>query len=539
MVWSRAVLMVTGWLITTISFAQVNRYMVFFTDKAGTSYSITNPSAFLSQRAIDRRVQQGIEITEQDLPVDEEYVQAVRETGANVYYRTRWYNGVLIQCDASLITTVQALPFVDHTELVAPGAKLLGGGRVEASQETSRTSQDVTTPQLHMVGIDQMHTAGFRGEGMIIGIFDSGFEGVDVNAPFQPIFSESRIDLQVSHDFVYNTKDIFQYDEHGAEVFSVIAAYQEGTFTGGAYKADYQLYVTEDVSTEYRIEEYNWLFAAERADSAGVDVISSSLGYNTFDDASMDYPKSAMDGKTTVAAHAAQWAADRGIVIVCSAGNEGASAWQIITTPADAVDVLAVAAVTSAGARVAFSSKGPGIKGVIKPDVAAMGFNTVVILTNGSIGTVSGTSLSAPIITSLVTGVWQHYPSLTNKEVLNVIRASGSQAKSPDNLLGYGIPNYETVESLLKSLRENPMAVYPNPVTENIVSIKPFSTAEITSCEAQFISTKGQLLLTVDLSFSKKSPSQSIDVTSLAAGIYILRIHWEDQVVMKRISILR
>lgn len=531
--------MVTGWLITTISFAQVNRYMVFFTDKAGTSYSITSPSAFLSQRAIDRRVQQGIEITEQDLPVDEEYVQAVRETGANVYYRTRWYNGVLIQCDASLITTVQALPFVDHTELVAPGAKLLGGGRVEASQETSRTSQDVTTPQLHMVGIDQMHTAGFRGEGMIIGIFDSGFEGVDVNAPFQPIFSESRIDLQVSHDFVYNTKDIFQYDEHGAEVFSVIAAYQEGTFTGGAYKADYQLYVTEDVSTEYRIEEYNWLFAAERADSAGVDVISSSLGYNTFDDASMDYPKSAMDGKTTVAAHAAQWAADRGIVIVCSAGNEGASAWQIITTPADAVDVLAVAAVTSAGARVAFSSKGPGIKGVIKPDVAAMGFNTVVILTNGSIGTVSGTSLSAPIITSLVTGVWQHYPSLTNKEVLNVIRASGSQAKSPDNLLGYGIPNYETVESLLKSLRENPMAVYPNPVTENIVSIKPFSTAEITSCEAQFISAKGQLLLTVDLSFSKKSPSQSIDVTSLAAGIYILRIHWEDQVVMKRISILR
>ncbi|HEY9047407.1 MAG TPA: S8 family peptidase, partial [Ohtaekwangia sp.] len=437
------------------------------------------------------------------------------------------------------ISTIQQLSFVDHVEYVAPGAKLLGNGRVGANDARSMQTNDVTTTQLGMVGIDDMQAAGYRGEGMIIGIFDSGFDGVNVNAPFQPIFNENRIDLQVSHDFVYNTQDIFQYDDHGAEVFSVIAAYQEGTFTGGAYKANYQLYVTEDVSTEYRIEEYNWLFAAERADSAGVDVISSSLGYNTFDDSSMDYAKSAMDGKTTVAARAAQWAAARGIVVVCSAGNEGAFAWQIITTPADAQDVLAVASVTSAGLRVPSSSKGPGINGVIKPDVAAMGSNTSVILPSGSVGTASGTSLAAPIITSLVTGVWQHYPSLTNKEVIDVIRRSGSQANAPDNLLGYGIPNYSTVETLLKSLRENPFMVYPNPVVNNILSVKPFSAAEVSSCRVEFISEKGQLLMSKDLAFTRQLPTQSISVTSLAAGIYILRIYWNDQTVLRRISVVR
>jgi subtilisin family serine protease len=354
---------------------------------------------------------------------------------------------------------------------------------------------------------------------------------VNVNESFQPLFDENRINLTVSHDLVYNTKDIFQYDEHGAEVFSVIAAYQEGTYTGGAYKASYQLFVTEDVNTEYRIEEYNWLFAAEMADSAGVDVINSSLGYNTFDDASMDYPKAAMNGKTAVITRAAQWAADRGIVVVCSAGNEGAGSWQIITAPADAQDVLAVASVTSTGVRVASSSKGPSpaIDGVIKPDVAAMGSNTSVILPSGVVGSASGTSLAAPIITSLVTGIWQQYPSLTNKELLDIVRQSGSQASTPDNLLGYGIPNYLTVETLLQRLRENPFRVYPNPVVDDTLSIKPYSTTEVSTCQIEFISPKGQLLFSSDLSFSKENPTYTLNVASLASGLYILRIRWGEK----------
>ena len=540
MAWSRAVY-IAGFVLMSIStWAQTNRYVVIFKDKAASPYSISNPAAFLSQRAINRRQQQGIAVTEQDLPVNIAYIQAVKDAGADVFYKTRWLNGVLIQCDASLVSTLTGLSFVERVEYVAPNAKLMTNGR-RKSNPRARTSKiaDVTQTQLGMVGIDDMHADGNRGEGMIVGIFDSGFQGVNVNEPFQPIFTENRIDLTVSHDLVYNTKDIFQYDEHGAEVFSVIAAYREGTYTGGAYKASYQLFVTEDVNTEYRIEEYNWLFAAEMADSAGVDVINSSLGYNTFDDAAMDYTKAAMNGKTAIITRAAQWAADRGIVVVCSAGNEGAGAWQIITAPADAEDVLSVASVTSTGVRVASSSKGPSpaIDGVIKPDVAAMGSNTSVILPNGAVGSASGTSLAAPIITSLVTGIWQQYPSLTNKELLDIVRQSGSQAGTPDNLLGYGIPNYLTVETLLQSLRENPFRVYPNPVVDDTLSIKPYSTSEVSSCQIEFISPKGQLLFASDLSFSKENPAYTMNVASLASGLYILRIKWGDDVATHRIVI--
>lgn len=540
MVWSKAVYIASFMLISITTWAQTNRYVVIFKDKVASPYSISNPEAYLSQRAVSRREKQGIAITEQDLPVNTSYIQAIKDAGANVFFKTRWLNGVLIQCDASIISTLTALSFVERVEYVAPNAKLMTNGR-KKSNPKARTSKvaDVTQTQLGMVGIDDMQENGYRGEGMIVGIFDSGFQGVNVNEPFQPLFAENRIDLTVSHDFVYNTKDIFQYDEHGAEVFSVIAAYQDGTYTGGAYKASYQLYVTEDVNTEYRIEEYNWLFAAEIADSAGVDVINSSLGYNTFDDASMDYTKAAMNGKTTVITRAAQWAADRGIVVICSAGNEGSVSWQIITAPADAADVLAVASVTSTGVRVASSSKGPSpaIDGIIKPDVAAMGSNVSVILPSGSVGSASGTSLAAPIITSLVTGIWQQYPSLTNKELLEIIRQSGSQAGTPDNLLGYGIPNYLTVETLLQYLRENPFIVYPNPVVDDTLWVKPYSTSEVSSCQIEFISPKGQLLFTSDLNFSQESPAYTLNVASLASGLYVLRIRWGSDVATHRVVI--
>jgi subtilisin family serine protease len=526
--------------MSVTAWTQTNRYVVIFKDKDASSYSISNPLEFLSPRAISRRERQSIVITEQDLPVNTAYIQAVKDAGADVFYKTRWLNGVLIQCDASLVATLTGLSFVERVEYVAPNAKLMTNGRKKSSPKARNSKvADVTQTQLGMVGIDEMHTDGYHGEGMIVGIFDSGFQGVNVNEPFQSLFAENRIDLTVSHDLVYNTKDIFQYDEHGAEVFSVIAAHQEGTYTGGAYKASYQLFVTEDVNTEYRIEEYNWLFAAELADSAGVDVINSSLGYNTFDDASMDYPKAAMNGKTAIITRAAQWAADRGIVVVCSAGNEGAGSWQIITAPADAEDVLAVASVTSTGVRVASSSKGPSpaIDGIIKPDVAAMGSNTSVILPSGAVGTASGTSLAAPIITSLVTGIWQHYPSLTNKELLDIVRQSGSQASTPDNLLGYGIPNYLTVETLLQYLRENPFRVYPNPVIDDTLSIKPYSTSDVSSCQIEFVSPKGQSLFTSDLTFSKENPVYTMNVASLASGLYILRIRWGQEVATHRVVV--
>lgn len=524
---SRRVWMVMVFLILALDVsAQVNRYMVFFKDKNNSPYSTTNPSQFLSQRSIDRRIRQGITVVDQDLPVNDTYVQALRDAGASVFFRTRWMNGALVQCDAALIVTLQALPAVDHIDRVAPGAKLMNSGRKKSVGKVKAIAEaSATQTQLALHGLDDMQQAGYKGEDRWIAIFDAGFPGVNASTPFQHVFTDNHV--RATKDFVYNSGDVYQYNGHGSEVFSVIAAFQDGVFTGGAFEANYLLFVTEDVSTEYRIEEYNWLFAAEQADSAGVDIVNSSLGYYDFDDNSMDYPKSALDGKTTVITRAAQWSAERGMIIVCSTGNEGNIAWQTITAPADAEDVLAVGNVTSSGVRVPSSSTGPSADGRIKPDVAAMGYQTSVIEPSGALGTATGTSLSAPLVTSLVAGVWQRYPNLTNLEIMEAIRKSASLASSPNNLLGYGIPDYVAVVNYLDQVeQENPFDVFPNPIIADSLTIRPFDPIQVSSCDVEWISAQGQILHKTSVAFSWLNNTYVLTTQGQASGLYFLRITW-------------
>jgi serine protease AprX len=513
---------------TTLAWSQKDRYMVFFKDKNDTPYTLDTPDAFLSPLAIQRRIRNDVPLTQDDLPVNPGYVQQVSNTGAEVFFRTRWMNGVLVQCEPTLIAALTELPFVARVELVAPKAKLIPNGRRKvAERRQSVRSSEVTGTQLKMIGLDRMHDDDKRGDGIIIAILDSGFEGVDIASPFAHIFNEDRIDLTVSRDFVYNSGNVFQHDDHGTEVFSVIAAYQQGTFTGGAYKATYQLYVTEEVPTEYRVEEYNWLFAAEQADSAGADIIQSSLGYYDFDLSSMDYQKSQMDGRTTVVSRAAQWAADRGIVVVVSAGNEGNVSWQIITAPADAQDVLAVANVNADLVRASSSSKGPTADHRIKPDVAALGTGTSVIQKTGSTGKSSGTSLAAPLITSLAAGVLQRYPSLTSKEVRDAIRYSASQAANPDYLTGYGIPHYVAVVNYLEQvLQQNDFDIFPNPFgpIHDSLTIRPRDPSLVTNCTIELLSAEGKRLLQVQPEFSWLNNVYSPNLEHLSTGLYFLRI---------------
>lgn len=510
--------------------AQVNRYVVFFKDKAGSTFSSSAPLDFLSQRAIDRRIRQGISITEADLPVNDSYVSGIRQTGVQTFFSSRWMNAVLVQCDLSKVSEIEALPYVTRVEFVAPNERLMIPGRRRTALKIKELqTASATQPQLQMIGLDEMQRTGYRGEGMSIAVFDGGFLGVDTAPPFQHIFNDGRIDLTTSMDFVTNSTDVFQYDEHGTQVFSVIAAYQEGFFSGGSYRSNYQLYVTEDVGSEYRIEEYNWLFAAERADSAGVDVVNSSLGYYDFNNISMNYPKSAVDGQTAVVTRAAQMLADRGVIVVCSAGNEGSIAWKIVTPPADAKDVLAVGNVNGAGIRAGSSSTGPTSDGRIKPDVVALGINTSVIRPSGALGSSSGTSLAAPLIASLAAGVWQRYPHLTNLQVMDAIRNSASQADQPDNLLGYGIPNFEGIVNYLEeSNQENIFEVYPNPADDSI-TIKPFDPTQVTTCKVEMVSAIGQVVYETSVNFSWLNRTYTSYVTTLPVGVYFMRISWGDK----------
>jgi serine protease AprX len=512
-------------LITFASFAQENRYMVFFKDKTGTTYSISQPLQFLSQKAIDRRIAQNVPILTQDIPVNSGYMQGVKNTGASIFFTTRWMNGVLVQCSPDLAETIGNLPFVDHVEFVAPQARLLTNGKRDISfRKKNGGAGAETKTQLQMIGIPEMHSQGNRGEGIDIAILDGGFFGVNTAPAFQHLFSEGRFDNTLSHDFVRNTKNVFQYDDHGTEVFSVIAGYIPDVFTGGAYEANFQLYVTEETGSEYRVEEYNWMFAAERADSAGVDIISSSLGYYDFDMASMNYTKEQMDGKTAVVTRAAQWAADRGIIVVCSAGNEGNFAWRMITAPADAEDVIAVANVNPQGIRNSSSSIGPSSDGRIKPDLAALGTNVRTISGGGSLDFSSGTSLSTPLITSLVAGLWQEFPTLSRSTLVEALEHTASKGNNPDNETGYGIPNYQAVVNFLEhKLQEHVFEVYPNPATDTLY-VKPIDPEQITSCDFEIISAQGQLIKKYAATFSWLNNAYRTDISYLSAGIYYVRV---------------
>lgn len=496
-----------------------DRYFVTFRDKTGTPYSISNPSAFLSQRAINRRTRSAVAVTNDDLPVNPSYVSQVKGTGAKTFFTSRWMNGLMIE--TSDISSVNALTCVLKTERVAPNHRLIGGRSGNIKNKKATSSAEVTANQLSMLGIDKMHADGFHGEGIIIGILDAGFQGVNTATPFQTVFSEGRV--MMTKDFVTNSGNVYQFDDHGTEVFSIIAATVQDVFTSGAYKASYLLFVTEDVPTEYRVEEYNWLFAAEKSDSAGADVIQSSLGYNTFDDASMDYTYSNLDGKTTVAAKAAGMARDRAIIVVVSAGNEGNGSWRYITTPADTEGILAVGAVNSAGSKSGFSSFGPSSDGRIKPDVSALGQGVSIIRPNGSIGADSGTSMSAPLVTSLVAGLLQAFPEITPASLINMIRLTATKGNTPDNNTGYGIPSYPAVKNYLNASRlSSSVLIYPNPVSTTL----QLAFRELPSGPVQltFFDVLGRVMSDGIADFDWQNNPIEIPVSGLAPGYYILKV---------------
>lgn len=505
--------------------AQTNRYMIFFTDKAGSTYTTSEPQAFLNEKAIQRRIVQNIDIVTEDLPVSAGYIQQIKATGANVLYKTKWMNGVLVECTGAQLNDINLLSCVNaaKTEYVAPGtmsAKSSGGksGKLELSEG----EHTVTADQLAMLGIDEMHADGFHGEGVIVAVMDGGFLGVNATTPFQELFS-NRINTSVSFDFTANSSNVFRYSEHGTSVLSVMGIHTE-EFTGGAYKATYQLYVTENVAFEYRIEEYNWLFAAERADSAGVDVINTSLGYNTFDDHTMNYTVTDMDGRTAVITRAANIAASKGMLLVNSAGNSGNDLnWRIITAPADNENVLATGNINMAGLRSATSSIGPSADGRIKPDVVALGTGVAVIRSNGNQGFANGTSLASPLVTALVAGLRQKYPDLKNAELLQAIRKSASQAASPDNFLGYGVPHYRAVSNYIEMANTGKVrfSVYPNPV-KDIVTMEPIHTNDMHVRKVSLVNSQGQMMRNEQFTFNWPENTYSINVSSLMPGVYFL-----------------
>ena len=506
--------------------AQDNYYFVSFENKEGNGFNINQPEAFLSTKAINRRLNQGIDIYEQDLPITPSYKTTISNQGAEVFESSKWFNGIIIKSTAIEAEQLKNLSFVASITYLAPQNY---AGRRSSNQEELAVS-DATTDTLfqnEILNVKEMHSQGYLGQGIRIAVLDGGFRNVDNLSAFGHLYSQSKLDY--TYDFVSKTSNVYQYSDHGTKVLSLMTGKILSSYQGVAPEANYMFFVTENVPSEYRIEEYYWLIAAERADSAGVDLINTSLGYSTFDDPQMNYTQEEMDGNTTVVAKAAHIASEKGIIVVASAGNEGNKAWSIITSPADIKDGLAVGSIQTDYGRSGFSSLGPSANGQIKPDVVAMGSSAFLINESGAIIRGSGTSFSAPQVAGLMAGIWQAYPDFSAIELLDAVRMSSSNATTPDNEIGYGIPSFIAINNYLESVSDTePIMVYPNPIMPSeLLKIKIANPSKVNQAQFELYEPSGKKLSGNLFTVSWSNNIASIELQHLSQGLYFLNVLYE------------
>ena len=467
-------------LLTVAIFAQAqvatNIYWVQFTDKNNSPYSIDNPEAFLSPRALQRRANQGIGIDEYDIPVNPQYLQAVADCGAELLNPSKWLNGVSVYVtNASVIEAINALEFVSVVRSCPNDSK------AQEIKERWMANEQVSSKSLHemngfygsgatqvmQINANALHDSGFMGEGVVVAILDGGFIGTPNHPAFDNMREEGR--LLGTRDFVYGSISVYSQSSHGTSCLSTMAAYVPNTFVGTAPKASYYLFHTEDVDSENIVEEYNWVSGAEYADSLGVDVCTTSLGYIDFDMSQWDHPLSHFDGHTAPMSIGAEIAVSRGMICLNSAGNEGGGNQCTLGIPADAEHILTIGAVDGSGNRADFSSVGPTYDGRIKPDVMAMGRGTFVADANGDYYNGNGTSFSTPVVAGAVTCLRQAYPYASVQEICDVVRQCSNRANNPNNLYGYGIPDFSQALELLyvddpiEPYSGELISVYPNP----------------------------------------------------------------------------
>jgi subtilisin family serine protease len=520
--------------------AQSNpRYLILYKDKANSPFSIDKPTAFLSERSVLRRTRQNISIRIQDLPVNPDYVTAVKQTGAKIIYSSRWFNGSLVEATAEQLAAIKKLAFYKGIELDLPVANITsktpGIERVQAVREKFETNEDLNygnmNAQLALMEVPELHKKGFHGENMLIAVLDNGFNNADVVPFLKHLKDENRI--IDTHDFVARDGEVYSDGSHGLAVLSTIAANQTGAMIGAAFKASFALYRTENDLAESPYEEITWLLAAERADSLGADIINSSLGYTTFegefDTDAYNHTYADMDGKTTIVSRAARFATRTGVIVTNSAGNDGNKSWHFIGAPADVDSVFTVGASNYDRSYAALSSVGPNAAGIQKPDVAAVGAGTIVGNTSGGVSGGSGTSFSSPLIAGLSAILWQAHPELTAQQIIYVLKKSGHQASAPDNLLGYGVPSMAKAEEIIANEftplgTENELlksiVLAPNPVQSEVILTIP-STLVGQNAELTLLGVNGK---TLNASQSQLSSSHIIPTDNIPSGLYLINI---------------
>ncbi|HEY9123343.1 MAG TPA: S8 family serine peptidase [Bacteroidales bacterium] len=449
--------------INSLRAQDVELYRVTFKDKAGQAYLLDSPNLFLSNKALQRRAKNNVKVDETDLPIKPAYIDSLTSKGIKIVNKSKWFNCVTVDLGKNNISEVEKISCVLETRIIRKKSTFTSK-KYWKKLEDAADYTETSFAQVALVNGFSLHKLGYKGKGISIAVMDAGFGNADVYESLTNVRNDGRI-VDVA-DFVYPRKNIYKCNTHGAMVLSIMAGEKDGVLYGTAPEATYYLFRTEDAESEWPCEEDNWVAAAECADSAGVDVINTSLGYTTFDDTGFDYSYNDLNGKVSRISQGATMSASKGIIVVASAGNEGNNAWKYIGVPADAEKVITVGAVDSTGFRAVFSSVGPTSDKRVKPDVAAMGAQVVVEVDVGVYKQGNGTSFSAPLISGMLACLIQAFPNFPVEKIKGALLLSASQYNSPDSAMGYGIPDFYKAYQILA--RENnanhvDFLVYPNP----------------------------------------------------------------------------
>lgn len=443
------------------------KYWVGFTDKKNSPYSVERPKEFLSYKALDRRTKYHIEIDSTDIPVNSSYIDKIAGLeGVQVRNRSKWLNGVTIHLqDTSVLNEIKKMPFVKEVKLVGyeklqaiftllniipdsliqPPVYKYEPKPIVLEDQFGKSYYGTAFNQIAMCNGDKMHKAGFNGSDVYIACIDAGFRNLDALPALRMVVKG----LVATYDFVEGNDTVFDDDDHGLEVLSCMAAYEPGKMVGTAPYARYVLLRSEDAETEFPVEEINWVCAAEFADSAGVDIITSSVGYTQFDDKSMGHVYTDLNGHTTFITRGADLAVAKGILVCNSAGNEGDNKWKFIGAPADANSIITLGSVNAKGEKSDFSSVGPTADKRIKPTLATMGELATVYTPYGMYMKASGTSFSTPVFAGMLACLVQANRSKTPAQVMDALKMSGSNYPVPNNQLGYGIPDMVLANKIL------------------------------------------------------------------------------------------
>lgn len=530
-------------LFTGIRSQSTGQFEIEFKDKKQTEYSLNQPENFLSERAINRRIKQGISIDSSDLPINPDYLKEISKISSlSILSESKWFNDVVVELkDTSILSKLRSLSMVKDVRRLPGSVEKSAQGKKEKfdfeeiQMTTSGSIGEYGSAfrQISMLNAEYLHLKGYRGENMRIAVIDAGFTNVWFSPHFNHLYADGRI-ISV-YNFVDKNDSVYDHSTHGNRVLSTMASNIPNVMTGTAPKAEYLLLRSEDGASEYLLEEYFWTEAAEYADSAGSDLINSSLGYSTFDDSLQNHTHDDMDGKSTRVSRSARIAAKKGILVFNSAGNSGNNSWQKITAPGDVQEILTIGAVDSMAMLANFSSRGPTADGRIKPDVAAMGRLATIGLDDGTVALSNGTSFSSPIMAGAGACLWQANPGKSSKEIAEAIVKSADRYNFPDTNYGYGIPDFYLADAILKGnlngreFGENSLKYFPNPFSSEFTIAMRLKSTQYTAIEmhnsfGQFV---GKYKFNVE---GNKTSLIYLDdeLSGLQSGMYFMKIITND-----------